>query len=161
METQLKKVTSIQGAGTYDKGAHGLLFSFDYSFEDNTTLRANHKTQQPPFKEGDEVEVIVKGSKDGFSWGSVKRPGSSEYNAPSSNSTSPTSVTKYEDREETKQHRIMNQWAIARALEWEMNSAPPSEVNLVQAIALAQKLKEYALNLDTISFGNSSEGIKI
>ena len=160
MENLTKKVASIQGAGTYE-GQHGVLFSFDYSFEDESTLRANHKTQAPPFSVGDEVEVTVKGSKDGFSWGSVKRPGSADFNAPSSNSTSPTSVTKYEDREETKQQRIMNQWAIARALEWEMNSAPPSEVNLVQAIALAQKLKEYALNLDTISFGSSAEGIKI
>jgi len=154
METQLKKVTSIQGAGTYD-GQHGTLFSFDYAFEDNTTLRANHKTQQAPFKEGDEVAVLVKGSKDGFSWGSVKRPDSPEY--ANANSTSPTSVAKYQDRQDI----ILNEWAIGRALEWEMNSAPPSEVNLVQAIALAQKLKEYALNLDTISFGNSSEGIKI
>jgi len=154
METQLKKVASIQGAGTYE-GQHGTLFSFDYAFEDESTLRANHKTAQSLFKVGDEVDVLVRGSKDGFSWGTVKRPDNPEY--ANANSTSPTSVAKYQDRQDI----ILNEWAIGRALEWEMNSAPPSEVNLVQAIAMAQKLKEYALNLDTISFGNSSEGIKI
>jgi len=154
METQLKKVASIQGAGTYE-GQHGTLFSFDYSFEDESTLRANHKTPQSPFKPGDEVDVLVRGSKDGFSWGTVKRPDNPEY--ANANSTSPTSVAKYQDRQDL----ILNEWAIGRALEWEMNSAPPSEVNLTQAIALAQKLKEYALNLDTISFGSSAEGIKV
>ena len=154
METKLQKVASIQGAGTYE-GQHGTLFSFDYSFEDESTLRANHKTQQSPFKPGDEVDVLVRGSKDGFSWGTVKRPDNPEY--ANANSTSPTSVAKYQDRQDI----ILNEWAIGRALEWEMNSAPPSEVNLTQAIALAQKLKEYALNLDTISFGSSAEGIKV
>ena len=154
METQLKKVASIQGAGTYES-QHGTLYSFDYHFEDNTTLRANHKSEQSPFKPGDEVDVLVKGSKDGFSWGTVKRPDNPEY--ANANSTSPTSVAKYQDRQDI----ILNEWAIGRALEWEMNSAPPSEVNLKDAIALAQKLKSYALNLDTISFGNSSEEITI
>ena len=154
METQLKKVTSIQGAGTYE-GQHGTLFSFDYAFEDESTLRANHKTPQSPFKPGDEVDVLVRGSKDGFSWGTVKRPDNPEY--ANANSTSPSSVAKYQDRQDI----ILNEWAIGRALEWEMNSAPPSEVRLKDAIALAQKLKSYALNLDTISFGNSSEEITI
>ena len=80
-------------------------------------------------------------------------PDNPEY--ANANSTSPTSVAKYQDRQDL----ILNEWAIGRALEWEMNSAPPSEVNIVKAIALAQKIKSYALNLDTISFGNSSEGI--
>ena len=55
MENQTKKVTSIQGAGTYE-GKHGILYSFDYSFDDETTIRANHKTTAPPFSVGDEVD---------------------------------------------------------------------------------------------------------
>ena len=47
MENQTKKVASIQGAGTYE-GQHGILYSFDYSFDDETTIRANHKTTAPP-----------------------------------------------------------------------------------------------------------------
>jgi hypothetical protein len=154
MENSVKKVASIQGAGTYE-GVHGLLYSFDYTFEDESTLRANHKTQQSPFSPGDEVEVLVKGSKDGFSWGTVKRPDNTNYSTPTSSTQ--TSVAKYQDSQDI----ILNEWAIGRALEWEMNSAPPSEVNLKDAIALAQKLKSYALNLDTLSFGNSSEEITI
>ena len=107
MENSVKKVASIQGAGTYE-GQHGTLYSFDYSFEDESTLRANHKSQQSPFKPGDEVEVIVKGSRDGFNWGQVKRP-DQNY----SNSTSPTSVTKFQDRQDI----IVNEWAIGRAME--------------------------------------------
>lgn len=155
MENQTKKVASIQGAGTYE-GQHGVLYSFDYTFDDETNIRANHKTTAPPFNVGDEVDVMVRGSKDGFSWGTVKRPENLAYsNNANPTSTSPTSVAKYQDRQDI----ILNEWAIGRALEWEMNSAPPSEVNIVKAIALAQKIKSYALNLDTISFGNSSEGI--
>ena len=156
MGNQVKKVTSIQGSGTYE-GQHGLLYSFDYAFEDETTIRANHKTETPPFSVGDEVEVIVRGSRDGFSWGQVKRPENLNFSTPSSNSTAPTSVAKFQDRKDI----ILNEWAIGRALEWEMNSAPPSEVNLKQAIAMAQKLKLYALNLDTLTFGNSSDEITV
>lgn len=142
MENSVKKVASIQGAGMYE-GQHGTLYSFDYSFEDESTLRANHKSQQSPFKPGDEVEVIVKGSRDGFNWGSVKRP-DQNY----SNSTSPSSVTKFQDRQDI----ILNEWAIGRAMEWEMNQSPPDRVSLKSAIAMAQKIKKYALDLDNVSF---------
>jgi len=145
MENSVKKVASIQGAGTYES-QHGTLYSFDYSFEDESTLRANHKSQQSPFKPGDEVDVIVKGSRDGFNWGQVKRPDNPEYS--NTNSTSPTSVTKFQDRQDI----IVNEWAIGRAMEWEMNQSPPDRVSLKSAIAMAQKLKKYALDLDNVSF---------
>ena len=150
METQLKKVASIQGAGTYE-GQHGTLFSFDYAFEDESTLRANHKTPQSPFKPGDDVDVLVRGSKDGFSWGTVKRPDNPEY--ANANSTSPSSVAKYQDRQDI----ILNEWSIGRALEWEMNKSHPHEASIKEAIALAKQLKKYALDLDNISFDKTLE----
>ena len=64
-----------------------------------------------------------------------------------SNST-PTSVTKFQDRQDI----IVNEWAIGRAMEWEMNQSPPDRVSLKSAIAMAQKLKKYALDLDNVSF---------
>ena len=149
MGNQVKKVTSIQGAGTYD-GKHGLLYSFDYTFEDETTIRANHKTESPPFSVGDEVEVIVRGSRDGFSWGQVKRPENLTLNLPSSNGTT---VAKFHDRQDI----ILNEWSIGRALEWEMNQAHPHETKIKNAIALAQKLKAYALDLDNVTFNMSEE----
>tara|TARA_R110002124_G_scaffold94287_5_gene238153 strand:+ start:509 stop:961 length:453 start_codon:yes stop_codon:yes gene_type:complete len=148
MENLVKKVTSIQGSGTYE-GQHGLLYSFDYAFDDETTIRANHKTQTPPFSVGDEVEVIVRGSRDGFSWGQVKRPENTTYLTPTSNTQ--TSVAKFQDRQDI----IVNEWAIGRALEWEMNQSPPDMVNLKGAVALAQKLKKYALDLDNVSFDDN------
>ena len=150
MGNQVKKVTSIQGAGTYD-GKHGLLYSFDYEFEDETTIRARHKTEAPPFRVGDDVEVIVRGSRDGFSWGQVKRPENLNFNSPSSNAT--TTVAKFHDRQDI----ILNEWAIGRALEWEMNQAHPHETKIKSAIALAQKLKAYALDLDNVTFNMNEE----
>jgi hypothetical protein len=150
MGNQVKKVASIQGSGTYE-GQHGLLYSFDYAFEDESTIRANHKTEAPPFSVGDEVEVIVRGSRDGFSWGQVKRPENLNFNAPSSNATS--SVAKFHDRQDI----IVNEWAIGRALEWEMNQAHPQETTIRNAIALAKKLKAYALDLDSVTFDKDGE----
>ena len=146
MENQTKKVASIQGAGTYE-GQHGILYSFDYSFDDETTLRANHKSQQSPFSVGDEVDVIIRGSRDGFSWGQVKRPENLAY------SSKPTSVDRFQDRQDI----ILNEWSIGRALEWEMNKSHPHEASIKEAIALAKQLKKYALDLDNISFEKTLE----
>ena len=129
MENQTKKVASIQGAGTYE-GQHGILYSFDYSFDDETTLRANHKTTASPFSVGDEVDVIIRGSRDGFSWGQVKRPESLAY------SSKPTSVDKFQDRQDI----ILNEWSIGRALEWEMNKSHPHEASIKEAIAFPRTM---------------------
>tara|TARA_R100001530_G_scaffold4135_2_gene5750 strand:- start:26 stop:538 length:513 start_codon:yes stop_codon:yes gene_type:complete len=101
---QNKTVASIQGAGTYES-PHGLLYKFDYTFEDETTISANHKTQAPPFKVGDEVEVVVRGSKDNFTWGQVRRPENKSYNTP----------TKPYGKDETTK-RIEASWAVNTAV---------------------------------------------
>ena len=101
---QNKTVASIQGAGTYES-PHGLLYKFDYSFEDETTISANHKTQAPPFKVGDEVEVVVRGSKDNFTWGQVRRPENKAYSTP---------TQSYSKDETTK--RIEASWAVNTAV---------------------------------------------
>jgi len=101
---QNKTVASIQGAGTYES-PHGLLYKFDYEFEDKTTISANHKTQVPPFKVGDEVEVVVRGSKDNFTWGQVRRPENKAYS---------TQTQSYSKDETTK--RIEASWAVNTAV---------------------------------------------
>mgnify|MGYP003127378904 CR=1 FL=1 len=100
----LKIIDSIQGAGTYES-QHGTLYSFEYVFEDDSTIKANHKTLTSPFKSGDEVEVIVKGSRDNFSWGQVKKPESQNFNS-SNNTTGKDETVK----------RIENSWAINTAV---------------------------------------------
>ncbi|MAK31598.1 hypothetical protein [Acinetobacter sp.] len=146
---EVKTISAIQGAGTYES-PHGLLYSFDYEFEDNTSIRANHKTQQSPFNVGDEVNVIVKGTKEDFSWGQVQRKMDGfEFGDRSSTSTS-NSVTRFEDRDAKRQSLIMNQWAIKTAIDCEMNLASPDKFELRNAIAVAKLLKEYALDLENV-----------
>tara|TARA_R110002020_G_C15772415_1_gene728296 strand:+ start:14 stop:508 length:495 start_codon:yes stop_codon:yes gene_type:complete len=149
MIPKVKTIRSIQGSGTYES-PHGLLYSFDYEFEDDTSIRANHKTQQSPFNIGDEVNVTVKGTKEDFSWGQVQRKMEGfEFGDRTSPTTSTSnSVTRFEDRDANRQSLIMSQWAIRLACEWEMNQAPPDKVSLRNAVNLAKQLKKYALDLE-------------
>lgn len=155
---QVKTISSIQGSGTYES-PHGLLYSFDYEFEDNTSIRANHKTQQSPFNVGDEVNVTVKGTKEDFSWGQVQRKMDGfEFGDRSSASTSTSnSVTRFEDRDAKRQSLIMNQWAIRLAIETELGVAPPDKFELRNAIAVAKLLKKYALDLENVDVSLQAE----
>ena len=54
----VSKVKQIQGDGTWNS-QHGLMYSFMVTMEDGTTLKANSKSQEPPYKVGDEVEYQV------------------------------------------------------------------------------------------------------
>ena len=106
MET-LRKVASVQGAGTYDS-PKGLLYRFEYTFQDGSTISANHKTQEPPFKSGDEVVVEERGRKDdGFTWGAVRRRTEGWCTG------NPERVPVYKD-ETTK--RIEASWAVNTAV---------------------------------------------
>jgi len=105
MET-LRKVASIQGAGTYDS-KNGLLYKFDYSFEDGSSINANHKTQQAPFKAGDEVVVEERGRKDDFVWGAVRRRQEGFW-------TGTPEKVPYNKSEEIK--RIEASWAVNTAV---------------------------------------------
>lgn len=69
----IRKVKSIKGNGTYDS-PNGLLYKFEYEFEDGSFITANHKTNPAPFKVGDEVEVITKGTTKYGMYGSVGKP---------------------------------------------------------------------------------------
>lgn len=73
VKMKTSKITDIKGAGTYES-KFGLLYKFEYSFEDGQLLTANHKTENSPFNIGDEAQYTVKGSNDYGSWGSVSRP---------------------------------------------------------------------------------------
>ena len=80
MKTIVKEVT---GAETYDS-AYGLLYKYEYTFEDGVTLTANHKKEGGNFQVGAEVEYEIKGNNDKGSWGTVKKPDSGDYNASNS-----------------------------------------------------------------------------
>jgi len=148
---QVKTISAIQGAGTYEN-KHGLLYSFDYDFDDNTSIRANHKSQESPFKVGDQVNVIVKGTKEDFTWGSVQRKmeGFEFGNREATSTSTSNSVTRFHDRDERRQHLIMNQWAIKTAIDCELSVVSPDKFELRNAIAIAKMLKKYALDLDNV-----------
>lgn len=77
----IRKVKSIKGNGTYENengvdlgnGKKGY-FKYEYEFEDGSFISANHKTNPSPFKVGDEVEVITKGTTKYGVHGTVSKP---------------------------------------------------------------------------------------
>lgn len=71
------KVKSVQANGTYDSN-YGLLYKYEYEFEDGTVLTANHKSQNP-FPVGEEIEYEVKGTNEYGSWGKVSKPKENGY----------------------------------------------------------------------------------
>jgi hypothetical protein len=60
------QIESIQGKGDW-KGAHGVMYQFEVAFNDGTVGEANSKSQEPPYKVGDEVYYEVKSNNE--RWG--------------------------------------------------------------------------------------------
>ena len=52
------QIESIQGKGDW-KGQHGTMYTFEITFNDGTVGEANSKSQEPPYKVGDEVYYEV------------------------------------------------------------------------------------------------------
>jgi hypothetical protein len=76
----MAKIKSIQGNGTWE-GQHGLMYSFEVEMVDGKVYQANAKNSTPPYAVGDEVEVTVKGEKNGKVNASIKK---SDGNYPAS-----------------------------------------------------------------------------
>ena len=60
------QIESIQGKGDW-KGQHGTMYTFEITFNDGTVGEANSKSQEPPYKVGDEVWYEVKSNNE--RWG--------------------------------------------------------------------------------------------
>ena len=58
------QIESIQGKGDW-KGQHGDDVQFEVAFNDGTVGEANSKSQEPPYKVGDEVYYEVKSDNEG------------------------------------------------------------------------------------------------
>lgn len=69
---KISKVKNVQGAGTWES-QHGLMFKFDYEFEDGTVMQAMHKSENH-FNVGDEVEYEVKRENEFGKSGKVSKP---------------------------------------------------------------------------------------
>ena len=110
MKTNTSKIKNIAGAGNFDT-QHGMLFSFIYDFEDGQTIKANHKSENSPFKIGDEAEYTVKKTHPTYGdSGSVKKPESDGGFKPSAK---PTTSFKADP---LKQASIERQVALKEAI---------------------------------------------
>lgn len=69
------KEVSPQNVGTWDS-PNGMLYKFKYTFDDGVTITANHKTDAPKFKIGDEVEYEVTKENEYGKLGKVSKPNS-------------------------------------------------------------------------------------
>lgn len=107
----ISKVKSVVPKNETYQSPNGLLYKFNYEMEDGMKLVANHKTEQCPFKAGDEVDYHIKGSNSYGSWGAVKKPESGNFHqggqkpAPANNRNADT------------QDQIMRQSSLNRAVD--------------------------------------------
>lgn len=154
MQYKRSKIKSIQASGTWETRDGKTMYQSEVELEDGTTGEVNATTPDR-WNVGEEVDYEVKDGKygnklklskprEGFSW------------ANNSDSTS-NSVTRFQDRDDRKQHLIMNQWAIKTAIETEMNLSPPDKFELRNAIAVAKLLKQYALDLENVDCSLQAE----
>lgn len=139
------KIKSVQNNGTYQsKFDNSTMYTFEILLEDGSVGEVSAKTADR-WKEGDEVEYILTAS----NYGNKMKLNRPDFTP--GNSTSTSGGGSYSDRQDI----IVNEWAIGRALEWEMNQKSPSRVDIRQAIALAKQLKKYALDLDNVDISLS------
>ena len=67
------KVKSVQATGSWSS-QHGLMYKFEYEFEDGTVMVANHKTETGNFKVGDLVDYEVTKDNEYGKQGKVSKP---------------------------------------------------------------------------------------
>ena len=114
----MAKVKSIQGNGTWE-GQHGLMYSFEVEMEDGKVYQANSKSQTPPYVVGDEVEVTVKGEKNGKVNASIKKADSSFSNAPRGN-------------DDERQKLIVRQSCLNRATDIALSASKEDLIELAE-----------------------------
>lgn len=140
---KISKIKTTQASGTYVSKFDGAtMYTSEVELEDGTVGEVSAKTPDR-WSVGDEVEYAVRETPHGNKLKLDKRMGGFSFGNVSSTSES-NSVTRFQDRQDI----ILNEWAIGRALEWEMNQAPPDKVSIRNAVNLAKQLKKYALDLD-------------
>lgn len=69
------KEVSPQNVGTWES-ANGTFYKFKYTFDDDVTITASHKSDSPKFKVGDEVEYEVTKENQYGKLGKVSKPNS-------------------------------------------------------------------------------------
>lgn len=83
----LARITEIKPNGGFDS-QHGYMYSSIVYFDDNGWGSANHKTQNPPYGIGDEMEYTITGEFKGTSKLKISKPGSNFAPPPRDNGPS-------------------------------------------------------------------------
>lgn len=130
------QIESIQGNGDWE-GKFGTMYKFEVSFNDGTVGQANSKTEQPPYKVGDEVyyEVVSNNERYGKKLKISKNPPQS-----------------FGGRKEDPaiQKRIENSWAIQTAVQ--ILGVKPDKVTLNAYTTALEETAEAMLKLrDTLN----------
>ena len=145
----ISKVKSVQANGSFEndfgtlqENGKKLLFKFEYEMEDGTIITANHKTQECPFKTGDEIDYEVKKTHPEYGKsGTVKKPESSNYGG------SNASYSKGDDS--ARQLMICRQSSLNRAVEVLCHNsaigAKPNQVDPVDVVELAGRFTKWVM----------------
>lgn len=140
----ITKVKSVQGNGTF-QSQHGLLYKFEYLFEDEVSLIANHKTQISPFKPGDEVEYIITKENEYGKQGRVIKPQEQNTNKTSYvKENSENQMTKEDWRK--KDIAIIYQNAFSQANSFHaITGFNDSEAQLTQLCSTADAVAKFVI----------------
>jgi len=71
MNNKLSKVKNVQGSGTWENNGT-LFYKFEYEMEDGQIVNAMHKSQEPRFKVGEEVEYLITNAQ--YNNGKINKP---------------------------------------------------------------------------------------
>lgn len=129
------QIESIQGKGDW-QGKFGTMYTFEVSFVDGTVGEANSKTEQPPYKVGDEVWYEVKGE--------------NQYGKKLKISKNPPQSFGGRKEDPAIQKRIENSWAIQTAVQ--ILGVKPDKVTLNAYTTALEETAEAMLKLrDTLN----------
>ncbi len=113
---KISKVKSVQGAGSFNS-QHGMLYKFEYTMEDNTTLVANHKSETSFLPVGAEVEYQIKQTNAYGNSGTVSKPKPPQVGgAPFTNNT-PTNQNNNFLKSPDVQDMIIRQSSVKSAID--------------------------------------------
>ena len=78
-QTDMKKakITAVQAAGTWTTSGGKQMYQYEYTFDDNVTIQANHLSQDNAYNIGDEVEyTVTREHPEHGKSGKIQKPGS-------------------------------------------------------------------------------------
>lgn len=146
----ISKIKSVQANGSFEndfgtvqENGKKLLFKFEYEFEDGVIMTANHKTVDPPFAIGADVDYeVTKTHPEYGKSGKVKKPDTGNYGG------SNASYSKGDDS--ARQLMIVRQSSLNRAVEILIHNAQHDErpnpmVDEIEIIELAGRLTKWVM----------------